>query len=452
MVLALSMALNNCGGRSDSGALGDWMVPHCTPGQQIACACESGDSGHQRCQSDGTYGDCTCSSGGSGGFSGSAGASAKGGSSASTGGTGFTTGGSGGSNTGTGGTGGSSTGGSAGASGAPVGSGIELSAGSSILIEAFSASSGIIIVLSDQIKLVARDGTLVKSLDSAREITAAAFDGGVLAIADAATLTIYDAELTSVVSGELIEACADAVLVNDNRFVCGPSNDWDRIFYTYDTQTAEFVASSLAYTYNGIPMRRVGTTNDFVTVTVDSSPSDFHLYSVVETGEPVFINESPYHGDFSITDTYAFYGNPPTHLVTFEGLMLEIYAEGCTPDESSFTSQCFVKDGALGTLTGSQFFLGMDQDAEGFIYGIVSAGGGSYFDPLCTAGCIVQKIDVAERSVVAQAIHDLNVGAIITTRHDAASNALIVGFRNAGDYYFSSDPYPGHQVRLLGYE
>jgi hypothetical protein len=297
---------------------------------------------------------------------------------------------------------------------------------------------------------VARDGTLLKSVASPREISAAAFDGSVLVVADAGKLTSYDAELVPGVSADLIEGCASAVLAKNQRFVCGPENDWDRVFYTYDANSGQLLASSNKYTYKGVPMRRVPGTDDFVTVSVYSSPSDFYLYSLLESGEASFVNESPYHGDFRATGVYAFHGEPPTHLVTDEGLLLKIYGPGCTASESSFTSECFVKDGTLGTLSGAQLFLGMDSDAAGRLYGLVDASP-DYFDSSCTDGCLVQTIDIASRTVLTQSVYDLDVGAIVAVRHDPVAAALVAGFRVGGSYSFD-DPYPGHEVRLLHYE
>lgn len=250
------------------------------------------------------------------------------------------------------------------------------------------------------------------------------------------------------------EECAWGETVGLSWWRSFEANDWDRIFYTYDAVSGALVASSDPYTYNGIPMRRVPGTDDFVTVTVDSSPSDFHLYSVLESGETVFVNESPYHGDFGAEDVYAFFGAPATHLVTHEGLMLKIYGAGCHSGETSFTSECFVKDGALGTLSGAQRFLGMDSDAAGFLYGLVNASSQSgFYAPVCTSGCLVQKIDIGARVVLTQKIYDMNIGAVVATRHDPAAGALLVGFRiGDGEYYFPGDPYPGHQVRLLPYD
>lgn len=406
--------------------------PRCVPGHTVSCACADGRTGAQVCGDDGAFEACQCRHGTSG-SSGAGTASA---------GSGATTGG------------GATTGSGAGTGGGGVGGGDEtrLSTGASVLIDAFVAEAGIIIVLADAVLLVDRAGEELARVDSAREITAAAFDGETLVVADRARFASYDLALAKITEGDLAEECASAVLVSDHRFVCGPTNDWDRIFTAYDARTGAFVASSDTYTYNGIPMRRIPGTDDFVTVTVDSSPSDFHLYSVLDTGEAQYVNESPYHGDFSVTDVYAFNGSPPTHLVTHEGLMLRIYGPRCSAAESSFDAECFVRDGALGTLLGAQRFVGMDNDAEGKLYGLVSVSGNLYFDPPCEAGCLVQRVDIASRTVESQRMHSLDMGAAVVVRHDPVSSALLVGYRLPGDYYFPGDPYPGFAVSLLDYE
>jgi hypothetical protein len=308
------------------------------------------------------------------------------------------------------------------------------------------------VVLSDAIILADRLGTELGRVSSPREITAAAFDGERLVVADKARLTTYDLNLAPVATGTLVEACASAVLVSGALFICGPSNDWDRVFYTYDANTGVLVASSLKYTYKGIPMRRIPGTDDFITVTVDLSPSDFYLYMVDAAHGAVFVSDSPYHGDFAVEKTYAFDGAPPAHVITSQGLMLQIFGSNCATAASSTVKQCFVKDGALGTLTGAQRFVGMDNDANGMVYGLVDPSY-DYYDGPCSSSCIAQRIDSTKRSVVAQRIYSLDTGAIVVARHDPVSNALLLGYRiRTSDYYLSSSPYPGYRVRLLPYE
>jgi hypothetical protein len=110
-----------------------------------------------------------------------------------------------------------------------------------------------------------------------------------------------------------------------------------------------------------------------------------------------------------------------------------------------------VKDGAVGTLASSETFIGMDSDGAGSLYALV-AQTASYFDPLCQNGCLVQRIDVAAHTVLAEATTTIEVGAVVATHHDPVSGKLVVGHRLPGDYYFEDDPYPGFQVSLLSYE
>jgi hypothetical protein len=54
--------------------------------------------------------------------------------------------------------------------------------------------------------------------------------------------------------------------------------------------------------------------------------------------------------------------------------------------------------------------------------------------------------------VSAEKLYDLDVGAVVVTRHDALSNALVAGFRRSGNYSPGVDPYPGYRVELLKYQ
>jgi hypothetical protein len=140
----------------------------------------------------------------------------------------------------------------------------------------------------------------------------------------------------------------------------------------------------------------------FVTVTLNLSPSDFYLYRLGADNVVSFVNESPYHGDFSATSVYAFDGEPPEHLINTQGLMLRFSLECSASGTSMFMSQCFVKDGALGTLTGAQRFVAMDNagptltalvDPRGDIFTQVNAS---------DAGYLLQTIDVPSRTVSSQ--------------------------------------------------
>ena len=98
----------------------------------------------------------------------------------------------------------------------------------------YPIADGILVVRSDAVLLVGRDRNVKKTVTAPRPITSAAFDGTRLVTADAAMLTVYTSALDSEGTVLLTESCASSVLMDGGVFVCGPSNDWDRVFYTYD--------------------------------------------------------------------------------------------------------------------------------------------------------------------------------------------------------------------------
>jgi hypothetical protein len=323
--------------------------------------------------------------------------------------------------------------------------------GDQTLIASFVVDEGVIAVLSDRVTLVGRDAQIITSVPFARQITAAAFDGTTLVIADSAAITVMSRSLDVGPSGFVTEACVSGVLVSGMRFVCGPENDWDRIFYTYDVgATAPVqIAMSAPYTYNGTPMRRVPGTDDFITVTTNQSPSDFHLYRVDATGKAVYVNESPYHGDFAATVTYAFDGAPAAHLVQVAGLMLKIYGDGCNTTMNSFNTGCFLKDGAIGTLRTGESFVGLADDAAGTLFAVVAAGG-NFSDSPCQAGCAFQRIDVATRAITSQKTHAFSnqMYAAVSTAGDPKCGNIIVGFSVAS----ASDPFTAKGFTLQSFD
>jgi hypothetical protein len=329
-----------------------------------------------------------------------------------------------------------------------------LASGSERLVDVFVTADGIIVIHTGAISLIGRDGVVKTTVTAPRPITTAAFDGTSLVTADAAMLSVYSPALQFQGMVLLTEACASSALMDAGIFVCGPANDWDRVFYTYDVRALSKVATaSKKYTYNGIPMRRVPGTAYFVTVTTSSSPSDFHLYRVDPDGKDVvYVNESPYHGDFGVTEIYGFAGTPPTHLVNYDGLLLRLFGDGCDMMHNSFTSGCFVKDGNLGTLWTNQRFLALTNDADGALYGVVAKTGSfSSFDPACKDGCLAQKIDVAGRKVISSRDLDLKVKRVLFSRADGTCKMLVVASEALGSGGSSSFDWSGYRVDLVDY-
>ena len=163
------------------------------------------------------------------------------------------------------------------------------------------------------------------------------------------------------------------------------------------------------------------------------------------------MSQSDNYPDFSVTDTHAFDGTPATRLVIHEELLLKIYDADCSADAGSFTSGCFVKDGALGTLSGARVFVGMDSDAQGVISALVDPKNQALSGP-CSSACLLERIGVALRRVLSESIVRLSVGAFVAARHDAHGNRTVVGHRMAStSYCLSTDPYPGYRVESLAY-
>jgi hypothetical protein len=329
--------------------------------------------------------------------------------------------------------------------------GVLLSSGTSPLVDVFVSAPGVIVVTADAVTLVDRMGAVQQTYASPREITAAAFDGSSLAVFDKAFLVVLGPTLAATpVMTSLVEMCASAAFVGGDRVICGSAKDFGRVFYAYNAKTGAALQTTMNITYHGLPMRRVPGKDDIVTVSVGTSPSDFFLHTVDAASKVTFVSDSPYHGDFAVSMAYAFEGSPAHHVVTEEGLLLNIYDPACAVGRT--TAQCFVKDGMLGTLRGTQRFIGMADDGSNVVYGLVDGPPSGYPTKRCTSGCLAQRIDGDQRVVSSEKLYDLDVGAVVATRHDAVSNALVAGFRRSGNYSPGVDPYPGYRVELLKYQ
>ena len=396
----------------------------------LACICDNGDFGTQTCVAGEAPGPCRCgdpSSGGSSAFGGSGGSSASGGTSASGGVAGV------GGSAGLGGTGG--------LAGAPGAEGALLASGTSTLLDVFDSAAGIFVIAVDSIRVVDRAGAPLHELVAPREITAAAFDGSRLAVFDRAFLKIYDAALTETGSAALTEVCAAAEIVG-SLAICGNEDTYDHVFYAYDVASGALVKSTpAASAYQGVPMRAVPGTSDFVSVSTGSLPSDFYLYSITAAGDVSSHGDSQYHGDFRSSMIFTFEGDPATHLITEEGLRLTIYATGCS-EGSSFSQACFVRDGQLGTLRGTERFAGLDRGTDGKIYGLADPSTAS-FGSYCSQGCFAQRIDPIQRVLEADLLYSVAAERIVAVRHDDTSSRLLIGRQLSATEY---------RVEALAYE
>ena len=388
---------------------------------------------------------------GSGGITGSGGATGDGGVTGSggvTGGAGTTgSGGMAGSGGAAGGAGMAGSGGAAGSPAAHCGAAQILVDSSDTLIDLFIVDAGVIVVDTSTVSLIGRDAQVIKSVPFARQITAAAFDGTHLVIADEAEITVMSPALDLGPSALLTESCASAVLLGENHFVCGPATDWERVFYTYDVGAnppAQIAVSASSYTYQGTAMRRVPGTDDFITV-----ENYFSLFAAAAgTGVVAEQSASPFVSS-TVTSLFAFDGTPPTHLIQGAGDILTIAPADCAP--STTTQTCFTQTGMLGTLRSGEGYVGLGDDGAGRIVALVSEPTNNTFgQPPCLDGCTVQDIDIASRTILQQqstTISDLAV--VVRTLYDPGCGAAVIGYSKGSSTIFNTPT--GYRVQAFSF-
>ena len=103
---------------------------------------------------------------------------------------------------------------------------------------------------------------------------------------------------------------------------------------------------------------------------------------------------------------------------------------------------CFAKDGALGTLVGSQQTHGIDDDGQGTIFQLVSPSVGPA--SVCATGCELQRIDSKASLITEKVMHPLPGSDNYPSgfRYDRTCDRAVVGYRNTQKQ---------HVVRLLAF-
>ena len=203
--------------------------------------------------------------------------------------------------------------------------------------------AGLFVVHADQVVHVSRSGTVHRRLPWPREILAAVWSSNRAVILDRGVLTTLDENLETIGRLNLIETCVQAVAADQDRVVCGPANDWERIFYTYEVTTPALVARSQGITYEGIPMRAVPGRPWFLTQEA--------LFALDATGAAAQRLDFSFSTSMQPALPLTFAGNPATLAVDRTGKVFQLQ-ESCQPS-------CFVAAGAWtntflpgGTLDG----------------------------------------------------------------------------------------------------
>ena len=343
----------------------------------------------------------------------------------------------GGGHPGSGGAGGQlATGGAAGAGGGLGGGGSGVNCigkqtlveGTKNLLDVFVAQAGVIVVDNASVSLIGRDATVLRSVPFTRQITAAAFDGTTLVIADTAKLTVMSPALDVGPTATLVATCADAVLLGGNDLVCAPNGDTGRIYATYDVSTNPpmYLTNSGGYLYEGTPMFPVPGTTEFVTVTLEKAPPSFELFQVASTGFVTWSGSSPFDS-YAATPILAFDGTPATHMIQQQGDILGITANDCPGGNFG----CFPQTGALGTLQTGQSNIAMADDGAGKVIALVSSSPSANLPDgtPCASGCPLQLIDIATQTIALEQTYTIgDLSTVVRARYDPACATAILGY------------------------
>ena len=309
--------------------------------------------------------------------------------------------------------------------------------GAQTLIDLFVVADGAIVVTSESVLRVDRTGAVRSTWKTPREITAAAFDGAYLGVADKAALSTLDLSFNLVATTFLTETCAAAVMVSGARFVCGPAIDWDRPFYVYDLSAGKLLAKSgQTFTYQGTAMQRIPETDDFLT----EENGTFYLYRVDPEGAPTYVGQSNDFGQVAASATIAFIGSPVDHLLTDDGVLFAL--NRFPPDAGTNAPALFVRDGTLGTLGNQQTFAALDL-ASTDVVGLVADAYSS-----CATGCALQRVRVATRTIASSRAHAITADHVVLLRHDATANAAWIGTSSNGA---APGGASGYRIDLVAY-
>ena len=299
------------------------------------------------------------------------------------------------------------------------------------------------VVTSSHLLLYDGTDTLAFQQSFPREVTAAAMDGDLVAVADRALVTPF----ISLQAGQpvtLTESCQSAAIVSGHRFVCSPFDYQSRVLRTYNLDTGAEIAQSNTFAYIGSPIRRIPGGDTLISTDYGvESPSDFYLFQVNAAGKVDYVNQSPYHGDFPVTFTFAFDAVPAVHVIQETGLLLAINGTAAMPCTSDPGAGCFLEDGVLGTLNGNEHFAALTEGADGTVIGLVAttaSGAG------CGNGCGLQIVDVAARTASRLGSYR-PIGAadpLVARAAPAPNRVLYVGYTVAA-------PAIGYRVEAIRY-
>lgn len=314
-------------------------------------------------------------------------------------------------------------------------------------VEVFAAGAFLLVVDAESVSRLDTSGQVVGRFVPGRTITAAAFDGEYLAVADLESVTALSPTLVELSRTTVEQPCTSAVIMDGHRLVCGPENDWQRIYVTIDLAEGRIVAQSEPYTYRGMKLMRVPGRPEFVAFAYASPPS-LHLFEV-SSDVPVYVDRWPYHGNVPLTSINTFNALPSTHVITTSGGLLRIRGEGCGV-RGVQSPLCFELDGDLGILPVGARYVALTHDVGGHVFGLRSSDPGRTVEPVCSAevGCLLDRVDVAARRLVERIEYREHIDAIHSIVYQPEARRLVVVALTAGPTLFERSGYSLRAIAL----
>lgn len=253
------------------------------------------------------------------------------------------------------------------------------------------ATTGLVIVHPDEVLLVSRSSTVLRRLPWPREILSGISSGERIVILDRGVLTTLDRDLNTLGTVNLVESCVAAVSAGPDWIVCGPGDDWQRVFYTYEIRTPKLAARSQAVTYEGIAMQSVPGRPWFLTKE--------KLFALDDKGEAKERSRIGFSSTPEVIPPLVFAGDPATHAIDRMNNVFELHID-CQPS-------CFVKVGMWTTARSGGAFDGPGST----VLAVSSQGAWQRLDALSGSPVSVGAPATPPHSAIASARPDYVCGA-----------------------------------------
>jgi len=86
------------------------------------------------------------------------------------------------------------------------------------------------------------------------------------------------------------------------------------------------------------------------------------------------------------------------------------------------------------------------------VFALVDANPNSFSDDDEFKNYLLERIDLATRTVTKQSTISLQLGKLIAFRRDVSNGSLLIAYRKGSRSYFpSSGQYPGYEVRSISF-